>query len=199
MSMEKSISSLPSPQEPDDQPPERDRNNNDTIANDDCTAVLDQPSHETGGGQHFYTNEINDTNTSITLSKSQSTLEINATNTTSLLTDPGASPGENIQFPLPTTDSKTNEQQPPLQVYGNRSIEIFFGSLKTFHTFYQMLCEKGVGTPGDSTGNRKTRVKPDSIKKLVLVGHPMQSFSGLNLFVKLVEGNNYLYRIYLHT
>ncbi|CAG7734796.1 unnamed protein product [Allacma fusca] len=80
-----------------------------------------------------------------------------------------------------------NDANPTIssQVAGNRSIEIFFGSLRTLHTFYQMLCEKGLNS--DFAGDHVTRVKPDAIKKLVLVGHPVTSFSGLSLFVKLVE------------
>ena len=75
----------------------------------------------------------------------------------------------------------------PVQATGSRSIEIFFGKFSTFQTFYKALCDHGVTAPNEVQPDPSTKVKPESIRKLVLVGHPITSFSGLNKFVKLAE------------
>jgi len=79
----------------------------------------------------------------------------------------------------------------------NRSIEIFFGKLTNFGSFYQSLADKGYKTPrveSDQEEPRltnpdptKTTVNPCAVKKLCLVGHPLTSFKGLNGFKKLSE------------
>jgi hypothetical protein len=88
----------------------------------------------------------------------------------------------------------------------NRSIEIFFGNLTDFSTFYQSLSDGGFRTPkgieseseieGDHISishinpddeDLKTTVNPCAVKKLCLVGHPLTCFKGLNSFKKLTE------------
>jgi len=79
----------------------------------------------------------------------------------------------------------------------NRSIEIFFGNLTNFGTFYQSLEQEGFKTPKSITefeleeaveeADPKTTVNPVLVKKLCLVGHPLTSFKGLNRFKNLSE------------
>jgi len=84
----------------------------------------------------------------------------------------------------------------------SRCVEIFFGNLTDFHNFYDALSAEGYLTPSASGpissslyvsastspgSGHKTRINPQGIKKLVLVGHPLTSFSGIGRFTSLIE------------
>ncbi|ODN02722.1 Leucine-rich repeat-containing protein 9 [Orchesella cincta] len=83
-----------------------------------------------------------------------------------------------------------------------RSIEIFFGDFTNFGNFYQALSYTDENNSSnnakqeppisdkDSQGamkNVKNSVNPFLVKKLCLVGHPLESFRGINNFKRLLE------------
>lgn len=86
-----------------------------------------------------------------------------------------------------------------------RSIEIFFGDFTDFGNFYQLVSEED-SSPGHRRNIRNTitrtktgktpveesiakcsTVNPLLVKKLCLIGHPLESFEGINSFKRLLE------------
>lgn len=73
---------------------------------------------------------------------------------------------------------------------GSHSVECFFGRITSLELFYKLLYEKYPSNleDFDKNGNPKNgAIKPTTIKKLLLVGHPLDAFTGLNRFIKLTE------------